>query len=262
MKQKTAVFLLLLAESSILLYAQNKTAAAGGKIVRDTYFSTTTKTDRHCNVYLPEQYDETKKYNVLYVLHGIGGTEDEWIQYGSPEKIMDNLNENKLIEPMILVFPNGRAMNPDSVPQDVYGQTAQAAFANFENDLFDDLIPYIEKKYAVYGDRAHRGICGLSMGGGQSLNFGLGHPDMFSCVGAFSPAPNTDTGRFKLEKTGELPLIWIVCGESDSLLFVSEKADSFLTAEKIPHNYETVPGNHDWDVWKYGLETFVQLIFK
>ncbi|HAH61628.1 MAG TPA: enterochelin esterase [Treponema sp.] len=248
---------------SVPLYPQSKkTAAAGGSMIKDTYFSATTQTNRFCNVYLPEDYTETKKYNVLYVLHGIGGTEDEWIRYGTPEEILNRLYCEKKIEQMILVFPNGRAMNPDSVPQDAYGPVAQAAFANFENDLFNDLIPFIEKKYSVYGDRAHRGICGLSMGGGQSLNFGLGHPDAFSCVGAFSPAPNTNTEAFKTGKDITLPLIWIVCGKTDSLLYVSENTNSFLNAGNIPHSYRTIPGSHDWSVWKYGLENFVQLAFR
>ena len=67
------------------------------------------------------------------------------------------------------------------------------AFATFEKDLLNDLIPYIEKHYPVYTDREHRAIAGLSMGGGQSLNFGLGNLDKFAWIGGFSSAPNTKT---------------------------------------------------------------------
>jgi len=254
------MFIFISVACSTMLFSQENTY--GGYMIKEKYFSATTNVDRFCNVYIPENYDTTKKYNVLYVLHGIGGTEDEWLQNGSPKEIIDQLYKNNLVEPMIIVFPNGRAMNPDSVPQDVYGQVAQSAFANFENDLIHDLIPFIEKKYSVYGDRSHRGMCGLSMGGGQSLNFGLSHSDLFSCAGAFSPAPNTDISKFNFENKNNIPIIYIVCGESDDLIFVSERVDSFLSSQKIPHIYKTMPGNHEWSVWKEGLRSFVQIIFK
>jgi enterochelin esterase-like enzyme len=260
--QRRKPVLLLVLLFSALLYPQNKkTQADNGRMIRDSYFSTTTQTNRFCNILLPAEYSEKQKYNVLYVLHGIGGTEDEWIRYGSPEEISGRLYREKKTGPLILVFPNGRAMNPDSVPQDMYGPAAQTAFADFEKDLFNDLIPFIEKKYSVSGSREHRSICGLSMGGGQALNFALGHPDMFTSVGAFSPAPNTDTARFKTDSGAALPVIWIVCGSSDPLLYVAENAHSFLSSANIPHTYRTIPGNHDWNVWKYGLENFIPVAF-
>jgi enterochelin esterase-like enzyme len=226
-----------------------------------TYFSKTTGVNRYCYVYTPPGYAKAGTYSVLYVLHGIGGTEDEWIRNGSPQEIMDTLHRRGSVEPMILVFPNGRAMNPDSVPADVFDATAQAAFANFENDLLKDLIPFIERSYPVHTDGKHRGICGLSMGGGQSLNIGLAHPELFSCVGAFSPAPNTNPDLFRLEQKSILPFIWILCGESDSLLGISRNADEFLSSHEVPHTYLTMPGGHDWTVWKAGLESFTQKIF-
>ena len=233
-----------------------------GRVTRQTYHSKTTGVDRHCYVYTPPGYSDAKKYSVLYVLHGIGGTEAEWINNGTPKQIMDKLYAEGKAEPMILVFPNGRAMNPDRVPRNPFSAEAQAAFANFEKDLLDDLIPFIQKKYSVYTDRKHRGICGLSMGGGQALDFGLGHPELFSCVGAFSPAPNTDTGLFNVEADRPAQLIWILCGQSDGLLYVARNADKFLTAHGIAHTFKTMPGGHDWGVWKAGLREFVPLIFK
>lgn len=65
------------------------------------------------------------------------------------------------------------------------------AYGVFERDLLDDLIPAIEARYSVQADRDHRALAGLSMGGGQSLNLGLGHLDTFARVGGFSSAPNT-----------------------------------------------------------------------
>jgi enterochelin esterase-like enzyme len=234
----------------------------GVHMIKEKYYSTTTNVDRFCNVYLPDNYTLKRKYNVLYVLHGVGGTEDEWLENGSPIEIMSQLYKDNLVEPMIIVFPNGRAMNPDSVPQDVFGQVYQLAFERFEDDLLHDLIPFIETKYSVYGDRAHRGICGLSQGGGQSLNFGLSHPELFSCVGAFAPAPNTDISKFKIESNIKEPIIYLLCGESDDLLFVSEQVNGFLSSQGIPHVYKTMQGDHEWFVWKEGLKSFVQMIFR
>lgn len=89
---------------------------------------------------------------------------------------------------MIIVMPNGRAQKGPG-----RGQCLRPgpAFAAFERDLLDDVIPAIESRYSVQADREHRALAGLSMGGGQSLNFGLAHMDTFAWVGGFSSAPNT-----------------------------------------------------------------------
>ena len=82
-------------------------------------------------------------------------------------------------------------MKDDRAVGNIFDSAKVQAFANFEKDLLNDLIPYIQKNYPVYTDREHRAIAGLSMGGGQSLNFGLGNLDQFAWIGAFSAAPNT-----------------------------------------------------------------------
>ncbi len=90
---------------------------------------------------------------------------------------------------MIVVMPNGRA-SKDVTAKDGFGKQGPA-FAAFEKDLLNDLIPFVEKTYSVKADRESRALAGLSMGGGQSLNFGLGNLDTFAWVGGFSSAPNT-----------------------------------------------------------------------
>src|SRR6185436_3304098 len=106
-----------------------------------------------------------------------------------PDVIMDNLIADGKAAPMIIVMPNGRAQKNDRAEGDVFGSAP--AFAKFEADLLEDVIPAIESRYAVAADREHRALAGLSMGGGQSLNFGLRHLDTFAWVGGFSSAPNT-----------------------------------------------------------------------
>ncbi|MBN2509172.1 MAG: hypothetical protein JXB03_02805 [Spirochaetales bacterium] len=100
------------------------------------------------------------------------------------------------------------------------------------------------------------------MGGGQSLNFGLGNPDVFAFVGAFSAAPNTDVSSFSLDDEAVRPsVIWLCCGESDDLLFVSQNVDAHLTAAGVPHTFHTMSGGHDFTVWRFGFTEFVKLIF-
>ena len=162
-----------------------------GKIDTITYDSKTVGNKRKALIYTPPGYSKEKKYPVLYLLHGIGGDEKEWLNGGQPQVILDNLYAGNKIEPMIVVLPNGRAMKDDRATGNIMASDKVEAFATFGKDLLKDLIPYIEKKYPVIKDPEHRAIAGLSMGGGQSLNFGLGNLDKFAWVGGFSSAPNT-----------------------------------------------------------------------
>src|SRR6187549_2479582 len=164
---------------------------AHGSIDTITYNSKTVNSKRRALIYTPPGYSKKTKYPVLYLLHGIGGDEKEWLNGGNPQVILDNLYAEGKIEPMIVVMPNGRAMKNDRATGNIMAPDKVQAFATFEKDLLNDLIPFIEKKYSVFTDREHRAIAGLSMGGGQSLNFGLGNLDKFAWVGAFSAAPNT-----------------------------------------------------------------------
>ena len=139
--------------------------------------------------YTPPNYSKDQEYPVLYLLHGIGGDETEWQRFCKPEVILDNLIADHKTVPMIVVMPNGRAQKNDRAEGNVFA--AAPAFAKFEADLLDDVIPAIESRYSVRADREHRALAGLSMGGGQSLNFGLSHLDTFAWIGGFSSAPNT-----------------------------------------------------------------------
>ena len=172
-------------------FDQVKSKVKHGNVETISYKSKTVGAIRKANVYTPPGYNKNKKYPVLYLLHGIGGDENEWLKHGNPQNILDNLYVEKKLEPMIVVLPNGRAMKDDSATGNIMDKDKVEAFSTFEKDLLNDLIPFIEKKYRVYKDREHRAIAGLSMGGGQSLNFGLGNLNKFAWVGGFSSAPNT-----------------------------------------------------------------------
>lgn len=238
-----------------------------GKLDTITYKSETVGTDRHAVIYTPPGYSKDKKYPVLYLLHGIGGNEYEWLNGGHPEVILDNLYAEDKVEPMIVVMPNGRAMKDDGAGGNIMAPDKVQAFATFEKDLLNDLIPFMEKNYPAIGDREHRAIAGLSMGGGQSLNFGLGNLDVFAWVGGFSSAPNTKRPEELVPNPDvtkkKLKLLWISCGDKDGLLNFSKRTHEYLVANNVPHIYYEEPGGiHDFVVWKSGLYHFAQLIFK
>lgn len=237
-----------------------------GDIDSISYKSKTVGNSRNALIYTPPNYSKNKKYPVLYLLHGIGGDEKEWLKGGNPQVILDNLYADKKIEPMIVVMPNGRAMRDDRAVGNIFESTKVAAFANFEKDLLNDLIPFIEKNYPVIKNSENRAIAGLSMGGGQTLNFGLGNLDTFSWVGAFSAAPNTKrpeelvpNPKIAREK---LNLLWISCGDEDDLLPFSERTHEYLSKKEVPHIYYVESGGHDFKVWKNGLFMFSKLLFK
>ncbi len=238
-----------------------------GKIDTISYNSTTVGTTRKALIYAPPGYSSDKKYSVLYLLHGIGGDEKEWLNGGHPEVILDNLYAEKKVEPMIIVMPNGRAMKDDRATGNIMAPDKVQAFATFEKDLLNDLIPYVENNFPVIANRESRAIAGLSMGGGQSLNFGLGNLNTFAWVGGFSSAPNTKKPEELVPDPAkakeQLKLLWISCGDKDGLMRISKQAHDYLVTNYVPHIYYIEPGGaHDFIVWKSGLYQFSQLLFR
>jgi len=235
-----------------------------GKLELIEYDSKTVGVKRKVNVYTPPGYDPSKKYPVLYLLHGIGGDETEWLRFASPNLLLDNLLADGKAQPMIVVLPNGRAQKDDRP-----GPNAMAtapAFAVFERDLLDDLIPAIEKRYAAKTDRESRAVAGLSMGGGQSLNFGLGHLDTFAWVGGFSSAPNTKRPEQLVpdaEATkAKLKLLYLSCGNKDGLIGISQGVHRFLKEKGVPHLWNVDSNAHDPTHWKNNLYYFLQKVFQ
>ncbi len=236
-----------------------------GTVSTVTYHSSTVGVDRNARIYTPPGYSGDRKYKVLYLLHGIGGDENEWYNGGSPHCILDNLLAQGKVDSMIIVLPNGRARVDDDPVGDLYSAENVAAFENFEFDLLYDLIPFIDTTYSVYTNRESRAIAGLSMGAGQSLNFGLAHLDTFAWIGSFSAAPNTLAPELLAPEPDslikKLKLLWISCGRDDGLLFVSQQTHDYMLANDVPHVWSLEQGSHDFNVWKRGLYHFSQLAF-
>lgn len=235
-----------------------------GKLEMIEYDSKTVGTTRKMLVYTPPGYSSGKEYPVLYLLHGIGGDELEWQRHGHPEILLDNLIDEGKAVPMIVVMPNGRAQKNDRAEGDVFASAP--AFAVFEYDLLNDVIPTIEKRYSTQADREHRALAGLSMGGGQSLNFGLTHLDTFAWVGGFSSAPNTkapaelvpDPKRTKQQ----LKLLFLSCGNQDGLMRVSQEMHLYLKENNVPHIWQVDGNGHDPAHWKNTLYHFMQMLFQ
>lgn len=235
-----------------------------GKVELVSYESKTVGVTRKMNIYTPPGYSKDKKYPVLYLLHGIGGDENEWLRGCKPQVILDNLIADKKAVAMIVVMPNGRAQKNDRAEGDVFRHAK--AFENFEKDLLSDVIPYIDSHYSTKADRLDRAIAGLSMGGGQSLNFGLAHLDTFAWVGGFSSAPNTKSPEALVpdpnKMTGQLRLLWVSCGDKDGLMDVSQGVHMYLKKNGVPHIWHVDSGPHSFEVWKNDLYLFSQLVFK
>lgn len=245
------------------------------EIIEITYHSNTTGTDRKANVILPPDYSADKEYPVLYLLHGIGGDQNEWIN-GGAAKVIGNMWADGEAEDMIVVFPNVRAREDDrGNPPDTYDPEHFKAFDNFINDLRDDLMPYMEANYPIKTGKENIAVAGLSMGGREALYIGFSMPDTFGHIGAFCPAPGilsydnniSAEGGLMTEEQFTLPegsdnFVLIVKGKDDYV--VGDAPDSYhATLEKngIAHEYYVTKGAHDFRVWKHGLYNFVRNIF-
>jgi len=237
---------------------------AHGKLEMIEYDSKTVGTRRKMLVYTPPGYTTDRKYPVLYLLHGIGDDETEWQRFALPEVILDNLLADGKLVPMIVVMPNGHAQKNDRAEGNIYSHAP--AFANFENDLLNDVIPAIEARYSAHTDREHRALAGLSMGGGQSLNFGLGHLDTFAWVGAFSAAPNAKPTEQLVPDAAvarqQLKLLWLSCGNKDGLIRISRGVHTYLKEHNVPHIWHVDSNGHDTPEWRNNLCLFAQRLFQ
>jgi enterochelin esterase-like enzyme len=221
---------------------------------------------RQAWVYKPPGYDESrsKRYPVLYLLHGSNDTPAGWSMVGRANYIMDNLLADKKAREFIIVMPFGHAVAFDA-PREAQQNNANL----FEEYLLKDLAPLIEKKYRVLKGRENHAIVGLSMGGGQSLQIGLSHLDQFSAVGAFSSAiPRNFETRFADllnhpdQTNKKLKLLWIGCGRQDGAFAGSQNLSKVLDAHQIKHTFRPSEGRHTYTVWRQYFSEVAPLLFR
>jgi enterochelin esterase-like enzyme len=244
-------------------FDQKRDGIPHGQLEMIEYDSKNVGVKRRMQVYTPPGYTKDKRYPVLYLLHGIGGDETEWQRFAQPGVLVENLLADGKAVPMIVVMPNGRAQKNDRAEGNVFASAP--AFAAFERDLLDDVIPTIESRYSTFTDREHRALAGLSMGGGQSLNFGFAHLDKFAWIGGFSSAPNMKKPEELLSDASaarDLKLVFLSCGNKDGLIDRSQNLHRHLNEKKIPHVWHVTDHGHDPPEWKQAVYHFLQKVFQ
>lgn len=226
---------------------------------------------------LPSDYgrNTTQTYAVLYLLHGLWGTENDW-------PALTRIAEYARDLPLIVVTPQADDswyVNAATVPQ-----------ARYEDYLLIDLRKEIETQYRAGRSRDQRFIAGLSMGGYGALKSALKHPNDFAAAGSFSGALNAaqkirldittpaiafgpadsptrkedDLTRLVQRADGKkTPYIFVFSGKSDPL--VGDDQWLFLGAAMKKHlRYEVhfVPGTHEWRVWDIAVKQFIETVVK
>jgi len=257
-----------------------------GELREVQYFSASSKSVRRAFIYTPPGYekDNSKRYPVLYLQHGMGENETGWGNQGHANLIMDNLIADGKAVPFIIVMENGsvkfdRPRQPkpesnaktDATTKKPAGPMGGFDFAGeFKNILLNDLIPYVEANYRVIGDMNHRAMAGLSMGGMQTRLITLANPDKFSQVGMFSGGSIsmddlTNTPDFKKN----VKLLFISYGsrelEKPRGGFGGDpkaNTEAVKAAGMNTHFYVSPQTAHEWQSWRRSLKEFAQLLFK
>lgn len=278
----------IIVENRIPNYIAEANTTARGDVITINYYSKDYYSNNNqwvlkdAYVYLPEGYDENKQYNVVYFLHGINGTKDEWGVHNTRGKIrnvLDNLISYGEIEPVIAVFPTGRSC------ADYNNVAYSGAFYVFGKELRNDLIPYIDANFATYADysegyditaaRNHRALIGFSMGGMQTVNIGMCEClDLIGSFGALSCAPTTYTSKeinsIITASEYNIDLFYNICGTRDNIAYESHIAATNKICQNsngklvsdINYVWQTMPDGHTYDLWYLGAYNFLKHVFR
>ena len=266
-------------------------AVPHGDVREVWYFSKVTGSWRHALVYTPPNYDAQVKmrYPVLYLQHGGGEDETGWIRQGHANFILDNLLASGNTKPMIIVMAYGYARRAGQSDPDMNGKpfaspgamkAMQEMAQAFEDDLTQELIPYIDTHFRTLPDRDHRAMAGLSMGGMQTFQVTFDHLDLFSYIGGFSGAasqlilgnrtldPKADfSGALANPETfaKRVHLLWLGVGtdEPAGMKAGIERLHTSLDAAHIQHVFYESPGtSHEWQTWRRDLKDFAPRLFQ
>ncbi len=263
-------------------------------VITDTLYSEVLKAGRAYTVFLPKTFykDETKRYPVLYLLHGMWENNEVWTARGHIKDVMDRLVTSGEACEMIIVTPNAGGGDPNIYQNGYFDMPGW----NYETFFYTEFLPYIEKKYRVAGDKQHRAIAGLSMGGGGAASYGQRHVEMFCAVYAMSALmsiPEQGAVRFE-DNNGKLTILtrsvianscvnyvkvadehcreklrsvaWYVdCGDDDFLLDRNIEFYQAMRWAGIPCEFRVRDGGHDWEYWHsalYQCLPFVSRMFR
>jgi enterochelin esterase family protein len=272
-----------------------------GSVAAVTYYSTALGRFRRMHVYTPPGYETggSRKYPILYLLHGSGDCDEAWTSVGRAGFILDNLIAGMKARPMIVVMPaghtnssgtGGRGTAPEAPPASGASPTPTDDFAR---DFLTDVMPYAEAHYRVMSDRSHRAIAGLSMGGSQTLNIAFLRLQQFGYIGVFSSGASLGGGRGAAAAAGAAPaaapaaptgpsawetahaanldesalkkgtkLLWLSTGANDSLLPNTRSTVEILKKHGFDPVFKESPGGHTWINWRNYLGEFAPLLFR
>ncbi len=235
-----------------------------GTIHLNDYYSPSLKRVRHLRIYTPPGYESQPeaRWPVLYLLHGTGDTEATWTEFGHAHYIMDNLIAKHQAPPMIIVMPDGHAYLQDE--EGIGPRNLEA----METDLVKHAVPFVDHLYHTKANASQRAICGLSMGGFQSMFIGLRHQDLFASVcGMSAYVPDAEKNCLEAlthpETTNaNLRLFWHQIGRDDYLLPEQKKFERILEQHGIKRSFHLTEGDHSWTVWRGYLAELLPVLFK
>lgn len=245
-----------------------------GALSSKYYYSEVTKSWRRLFVYTPPGYFENtnENYPVVYIQHGGGEDETGWSVQGKADIILDNLIAEGKAKPMLVVIANGNVSSGR-------GGYSSAGMAAFKEEMTKNIVPFIDYTFRTKADAEDRAICGLSMGGGQAFYVGLESLDVFHSVGVFSSGifggiRNPFGTEFDAEKeipgllsksadfNKQLDLFYISCGQQDPRIEFTKKAVTTMKEHGLEVEFNSFPGNHEWQVWRKSLHDFASRVFK
>lgn len=238
-----------------------------GAVAERFYWSETLGCMRRLHVWTPAGYEKSAdKLPVLYLVHGGGDNDKSWPTVGAAGLILDNLMAEGKMVPMVVVMPNGTIEMPDG--------NFQGEVPVFAKDMVTSIIPFIEDNYRVYTDQDHRAMAGLSMGGMETLEVTLNHPEMFSYVwvlsSSFAPG-NKEVYEFERERLKKeadkynknfKQLVFTQGGTADIAYNNCKETLALFDAAGIKYEYMDVPGGHSWTAWRQNLYDLAPRLFK
>ena len=244
-------------------YRFNKTIPHG-EVRSIHYWSEINGLERHINVYIPAEYEKnpTKRYPVLYLVHGWGEDENGWSVQGHMANIMDGLIASGKAVPMIVVMPSGDIKTNSDVRE---------ATGNITDIYVKNLIPYIDQTFRTKTDRQNRAMAGLSRGGFQTTNTVFANPDKFAWLGTFSGFFNRSTNLIDSGFNGTFKDA-AAFNKQYHLMFIStgtEERNPKADVEKLKAHginnivfHESQGTAHEWLTWRRALNEFVPRLFK
>ncbi len=226
-------------------------------------------------VYTPPGYDPKRPggYPMLVLLHGWSDNDTGWTAVGQANLILDSLLAQDKIVPMVVVMPMGYGdyhfvTSGPGVWQDP--QKVDTNVSIYSDMLLGEVLPAVQRDYAIAADPDKHAIAGLSMGGLESLTIGLKHPEIFRYVIGMSSAihgehfdehfPNFAGGNGN--SFAHYKLLWVACGTEDGLITPNRHFVTWAKSRNLPVTGIETPGQHTWLVWRDNLMTVAPLLFR